>query len=168
MIINCLVPKESLAGKTHLVFKASLQVESWNVSEVNLITWPTWLLYKVNIINKHLISCILKENCFGRKDCSWVAFDSLFSNAYVPESAGKSCLLGGLPSICFFGILRVIQTHLYLGFHHVFFCCKYQSYWQISAPLILLSWLEMQNSPALFFDKSIFQRYNERQQGLKK
>lgn len=126
MIMNCLVPKESLASKTGLVFKSFLLVELWKVSEVDLIIWPTRLLYKVNIINEHLISCILKENCFGRKDCSWVAFDSLFSNAYLPGSAGKSCLLGGLHSIFLFGIPRVIQAHLYLGFHHVLFCCKYQ------------------------------------------
>ena len=149
--MNCLVPKESLAGKMYFVFKSLLLVEFWKVSEADLIIWPTWLLHKVNIINEHLISCTLQENCFGRKDCSWVAFDSLFSNAYLPGSAGKSCVLGRLHSISLFGIPRVIHAHLYLRLHHVLFCCKYQFYWQLSASLIFLCWLEMWNSPALFF-----------------
>lgn len=151
MIKSDLVPKVSLAGKTCLIFKSLLLAELGKVSEADLIIWPTWLLYKVNIINEHLISCILKENCFGRKDCSWVAFDSLFSNAYLPGSAGKSWRLGGLHSLSLFGIPRVIHAHLYLGSHHVLFCCKYQFYWQPSASLLLLCWLEMWNSPAPFF-----------------
>lgn len=160
MIMNCHVPKEFLAGKICLVFKSSGLVELWKVSEVDLIIWPAWLLYKVNIINEHLISSTLQENCFGRKACSWVAFDSLFSNAYLPGSAGKSCLLGRLHSICFFGIPRAIQTHLYLDFHHGLFCCKYRVYWHISlsdTPLLT----EDVKFPSSIFYNSISQRYKE-------
>lgn len=81
---------------------------------------------------------------FGRKDCSWDAFDSLFLNVYLPGSWGKSCLLGELCSVTsFFGIQKVICTHLYLCFHHVSLCCKRQFYWQLSAFLILFCRLEI-------------------------
>lgn len=157
-----------LSWQMCLIFKSLILVELWKVSEADLIIWPTQLLNKVNIINELLISYILKKNYFGRGDCSWVALDSLFSNAYLPGSAGKSCLWGGLHSTSLFRIPRVIHTLLYLGFHHALLCYKYQFYWQLSAFLTLLCWLKMCNCPTPFFCLNISQRYNEQQQGLEK